>query len=175
MDAFLGEIRVFPYNFVPKGWAACNGQQLLVNQNTALFAIIGTIYGGDGTENFAVPNLQGAVPMHPGKTEIKTHVLGEQGGTATVTLTQATMPLHNHRLMASVENATQGTPNASVVLATSQGGSLYQNVTNSNLTMLNLSALPPAGGDGAHNNMMPYLTLNFCICLDGIFPPRPPN
>ncbi len=171
MDPFVAEIRIFPFNFSPKGWAFCDGQILPLSQNTALFSLLGTTYGGDGRSNFALPDLQGSAPMHPGQGPgLSLHDLGETSGSDTVTVLQSEMPGHSHGLMASGqpgEDATAGGED----LARSVGASLYQ-MTNANPVALSQSALPPAGGSQPHNNLMPYLTLNFCIALQGVFPAR---
>ncbi len=173
MDPFVAEIRIFPFNFAPKGWAWCDGQLLPLSQNTALFSLLGTTYGGDGKSNFALPNLQGSAPMHPGQGPgLSLHDLGETGGSETVTLLESEIPAHSHNMKATVENGTQGTLAPNITLATSIAGSLYQSNTNSNLVTMNPQAVSPAGGDQPHNNMMPYLTFYFNIALQGVFPPR---
>jgi microcystin-dependent protein len=172
-DPFVAEIRIFPFNFAPKGWAFCDGQLLPLSQNTALFSLLGTTYGGDGKSNFALPNMQGNVPMHPGQGPgLSLHDLGETGGVETVTLLESELPAHQHRQMATVENGTQGTLTNGITLATSIAGQLYQTTTNANLVNMNFQSLSFAGGSQPHNNMQPYLTLNFCIALQGVFPPR---
>ncbi len=172
MDPFVAEIRIFPFNFAPKGWAFCDGQLLPISQNTALFSLLGTTYGGDGKSNFALPDLQGDAPMHPGQGPgLSLHDLGETGGSETVTLLESEIPAHSHQLRADNQDIADTNvvgPNAS--LAESSNGTLYQNA--SNVTMSD-NAVAPAGGGQPHNNMQPYLTLNFCIAMQGIFPPRP--
>ena len=173
-DPFVAEIRIFPFNFAPKGWAWCDGQLLPISQNTALFSLLGTTYGGNGKSNFALPDLQGRAPMHPGQgPNLSLHDLGETGGSDTVTLLESEIPAHSHGLVASNEEGTQGSLTPGITLATSVGGTLYQTTTNANLDSMNPAALQPAGGDQPHNNMMPYLTCYFCIALQGVFPPRP--
>lgn len=172
-DPFVAEIRIFPFNFPPRGWAWCDGQLLPLSQNTALFSLLGTTYGGNGKSNFALPDMQGNAPMHPGQGPgLSLHDLGETGGIETVTLIESEIPSHSHLLQATVEDGTQGTLAAGVTVATSVGGTLYQTNTAANLVAMNASALAPAGGDQPHNNLMPYLTLYFCIALQGVFPPR---
>lgn len=172
-DPFVAEIRIFPFNFAPKGWAFCDGQILPISQNTALFSLLGTTYGGDGKSTFALPNLQGSAPLHPGQGQgLSLYDLGQQGGTPFVTLIESEMPFHSHGLQATVEDGTQGTLTQGITLATSVAGTLYQNVTNANLVPMSFQSLAPAGGTLPHNNMMPFLTLNFCIALQGVFPPR---
>jgi len=172
-DPFVAEIRIFPFNFAPRGWAWCDGQLLPLSQNTALFSLLGTTYGGNGKSNFALPDLQGRAPMHPGQGPgLSLHDLGETGGSDTVTLLESEIPNHSHTLRASVEEGTQGTLSNGVTLSTTSSGSLYQNVTNTNLVTMSPQALSPAGGGAPHNNMQPYLTFYFCIALQGVFPPR---
>lgn len=172
-DPFVAEIRIFPFNFAPTGWAFCDGQLLPLSQNTALFSLLGTTYGGDGKSNFALPNLQGNAPMHPGQGPgLSNHDLGETGGTETITLLESEMPAHNHAIRAdAADPADVQAPSPAVVLARSQGGSAYQTST-AGLVSMAATALGPVGGSLPHNNMMPYLTLNFCIALQGVFPPR---
>lgn len=170
-DPFVAEIRIFPFNFPPKGWAFCNGQILPISQNTALFSLLGTTYGGDGKSNFALPNMEGNAPMHPGQGPgLSLHDLGETGGSQTVTLLESEMAAHPHALMASTSTANQPGPNSNNSLARTQGATPYGPATN--LVAMAPQALTPAGGDQPHNNMQPYLTLNFCIALQGVFPPR---
>jgi microcystin-dependent protein len=172
-DPFVAEIRIFPFNFAPKGWAWCDGQIMPISQNTALFSLLGTTYGGDGKSTFALPDLQGRAPMHPGQGPgLSLHDLGETGGSETVTLLQSEIPAHSHTLMASNEDGTQGSLTAAITLANSVGGKLYQTTTNANLASMNTSALTLAGGDQPHNNMQPYLTFYFNIALQGVFPAR---
>lgn len=172
-DPFVAEIRIFPFNFAPKGWAWCDGQLLPIAQNTALFSLLGTTYGGNGLSNFALPDLQGRAPMHPGQGPgLSLHDLGESAGSQTVTLLESEIPAHNHGLRASVEDGTQGSLTPGITLATSVGGTLYQSDSASNTVMMNEAILAPVGGDAPHNNMMPYLTFYFCIALQGVFPPR---
>jgi microcystin-dependent protein len=171
MDPFVAEIRIFPFNFAPKGWAFCDGQILPLSQNTALFSLLGTTYGGDGKSNFALPNMQGNAPMHPGQGPgLSLHDLGETGGSDTVSLLESEMPSHSHVWSGSNQTAEDRTP-ANEFIAKVTGGALYI-ASASGLQPMNGNALAPAGGDQPHNNMQPYLTLNFCIALQGVFPPR---
>jgi len=173
MDPFVAEIRIFPFNFAPRGWAWCDGQLLPLSQNTALFSLLGTTYGGDGKSNFALPDLQGSAPMHPGQGPgLSLHDLGEFGGEEFVTLLESEIPSHSHQLRATNEDGTQGTLTPGITLANSVGGTLYQSTTNANLVNMNFNSLQPAGGSLPHNNMQPYLTLYFNIALQGVFPPR---
>ena len=171
-DPFVAEIRIFPFNFAPKGWAWCDGQLLPLSQNTALFSLVGTTYGGNGKSTFGLPNLQGRSPMHPGQGPgLSLHDLGETGGSETVTLLESEMPSHTHTPRAGVDPADLNAPSSTRALTRSTPGYAYQSST-ANLVAMSDSALAPAGGDQPHNNMMPYLTFYFCIALQGIFPPR---
>jgi microcystin-dependent protein len=173
-NQFVAEVRIFPFNFAPKGWAFCNGQLLPLSQNTALFSLLGTTYGGDGRSNFALPNMQGNAPMHPGQGPgLSLHDLGETGGSTTVTLLQSEMPSHSHNVM--VDNLFDGTlptPGPTLCYAKASTGTPYNDKTTQNVAPFNINAIAPTGGNQPHNNMMPYLTLNFCIALQGVFPPR---
>lgn len=172
-DPFVAEIRVFPFTFAPKGWAFCDGQLLPLSQNTALFSLLGTTYGGNGKSNFALPDLQGRAPMHPGQGPgLSLHDLGETAGTETVTLLESEIPAHNHTLMSWPHDPgdTAG-PSTGVTFARSGRGFAYQAAT-SPLVDFAPQMLAPTGGDAPHNNMQPYLTLHFCIALQGVFPPR---
>jgi microcystin-dependent protein len=170
MDPFVAEIRMFPFNFSPTGWAFCDGQLLPISQNTALFALLGTIYGGDGKSTFALPDMQGSTPMHPDGNSFPQ---GALGGTTAVTLLQSEIPVHTHALRATVEDGTQGSLTQDITLATSVGGPLYQTNTSANLTTMHPQALSVTGSSFPHNNLQPYLVVNFCIALQGVFPQRP--
>ncbi|HEV2864711.1 MAG TPA: tail fiber protein [Pyrinomonadaceae bacterium] len=173
-DQFLAEIRIFPFNFAPTGWAFCNGQIMPISQNTALFALLGTTYGGDGKSTFALPNLQDSAPMQPGQGQgLSLRDLGEQSGVEAVTLLVSEIPVHTHQILGNnvPPPANAGTPDPSVSLARSSGTTTYLSPA-ANLNMMAPQAIAPAGGSLPHNNMQPYLTLNFCIALQGIFPPR---
>ena len=170
-DPFVAEVRIFPFNFAPKGWAWCDGQLLPLSQNTALFSLLGTTYGGNGKSNFALPDLQGRSPMHPGQGPgLSLHDLGETGGSETVSLLESEMPAHAHTMRGSIDDADLQIPQSFTTLAKSSGQNAYSSTVN--LTPMAPEALPPAGGDQPHNNMMPYLTFYFCIALQGVFPPR---
>ena len=169
-DPFVAEIRIFPFNFAPKGWAWCDGQLMPLSQNTALFSLLGTTYGGDGRSNFALPDLQGRAPMHPGQGPgLSSHDLGETGGSETVTLLGSEMPAHAHAVSVSAGDGTDTGPGNSQ-LAGGIGIAAY--AAPGALTQLNASAIAPAGGDQPHNNLQPYLTFYFNIALQGVFPPR---
>jgi microcystin-dependent protein len=171
-DPFVAEIRIFAGNFAPTGWALCNGQLLPISQNTALFSLVGTTYGGDGKSTFGLPNLQGSAPMFwgqgPGLTD---RVIGESGGEQSVTLLSGEMPAHNHALMASTGPASSRAP-ADAALARSRNGNAYQTTVNQNVASMSAQAVSPAGGSLPHNNMQPFLVLTFIIAMQGIFPPR---
>ncbi len=171
MDPFVAEIRIFAGNFAPKGWAFCNGQIIPISQNTALFSLLGTTYGGNGTSNFALPNLQGAAPMHPGQGPgLSLHELGESGGTATETLLQSQMPVHSHGLSASPILANVASPANAAFGAEPTGAAPPYSKSVPDVAMGAVAA--SAGGAQPHDNMPPYLTLNFIIALQGIYPPR---
>lgn len=178
-DNFLGEIRVFPYNFAPKGWALCNGQLLPISQNTALFSLLGTMYGGDGKTTFALPNLQGAAPVSFGQGPgLTLRSQGEVGGSDKVTLTTAQLPAHTHNVaVASTNDGTtaSATPTASTVFGVEQARSVssgYVSVGSQAAVAMNASAVAQAGNGQGHDNMPPYLVFSFCIALQGIFPSR---
>jgi microcystin-dependent protein len=170
-DPFVAEIRIFPFNFAPKGWAFCNGQILPISQNTALFSLLGTTYGGDGKSTFALPNMEGNAPMHPGQGPgLSLHDLGETGGSQTVSLLESEIPAHPHTLRAySSDPADHFNPTGNS-LCRSNNGQAWGPANS--LTFMSPNALAPAGGDQPHNNMQPFLTLNFCIALQGVYPPR---
>jgi microcystin-dependent protein len=172
MDPFVAEIRIFPFNFAPKGWAWCDGQILPLSQNTALFSLLGTTYGGDGKSNFALPNLQGSAPMHPGQGPgLSLHDLGETGGSDTVSLLESEIPSHSHTVSASQGDGTSQTP-TNQKLAAGAGGITQYAAPGQTAIPLSPNALAPAGGDQPHNNMQPYLTFYFNIALQGVYPPR---
>ena len=169
-DPFVAEIRIFPFNFAPTGWAWCDGQLLPLSQNTALFSLLGTTYGGNGQTTFALPNLQGSAPMHPGQGPgLSLHDLGETGGSETVTLLTSEMPAHVHAAKASQADGIERTPGGQLPAT---GIAVGQYATPGPLTAMSPNALTPAGGDQPHNNLMPYLAFYFCIALQGVFPPR---
>jgi microcystin-dependent protein len=171
-EPFIAEIRIFAGNFAPRSWAFCNGQLLPVSQNTALFSLIGTTYGGDGRTTTALPNLEGRAPMHPGRGPgLTSRRLGQRGGVETVTLTEAQMPNHTHTLRAvTTDPADITTPTSSSSYAFSDSGNAYS--LNTPNAIMAEQMLPAAGGSQAHNNMQPYLTMNFIIALQGLYPSR---
>jgi microcystin-dependent protein len=169
-EPFVGQIAMFGFNFAPSGWALCNGQLLPISQNTALFALIGTYYGGNGTTNFALPNLQSTVAIHQGQGPgLSPYVIGQTGGTENVTLTSGQMPLHNHQVNANASPASGSRPAGSVlgrpttdIYAAAPDGS----------TTLNAGTISNTGGSQPHPNLQPFLVVNFCIALQGVFPSR---
>jgi microcystin-dependent protein len=173
-DPFVAEIRIFPFNFAPKGWAWCDGQLLPLSQNTALFSLLGTTYGGNGKSNFGLPDLQGRAPMHPGQGPgLSLHDLGETGGSETVSLIESEIPAHAHTIFASTAAADEeGSKNPAGAVPGGQQGSNALYTAFAAPVATAPQALAPAGGDQPHNNMMPYLTCYFCIALQGVFPPR---
>lgn len=171
-EPFIAEIRIFAGNFAPRGWAFCDGQLLPISQNTALFSLIGTTYGGDGRSTTALPNLQGRAPMHPGRGPgLTSRRLGQRGGTEEITLTEAQMPNHQHTLMASGRSGNSTNP-SNRALARTSVGTAYQQNTTTNLVDLNAASLPNTGGIESHNNLQPFLTMNFIIALVGLYPSR---
>ena len=178
-DPFVAEIRIFPFTFPPKGWAFCNGQILPISQNTALFALLGTVYGGDGKSTFALPNLMDAVPLHVGDPAqqpgpgLSAYDLGQTGGSSTVTLLQSEIPVHTHQMRTHAGDLADAKDiSATASFAPSDSGKAYQPAGNGPLNPMAPQALAPAGGSLPHNNEQPYLTLNFCIAMQGVFPPR---
>ena len=163
-EPFLSEIKIVSFNFAPKGWALCNGQTLPINQNQALFALLGTNYGGNGQTTFMLPNLRGRVPIHMGNG----HTLAEAAGSTAVTVNIQQMPQHLHFLQASTAAANTNAPDATTLLGGSAPNDLYNGPAN--LSPLIPSTVTNVGGSQPHNNMMPYLVLNFIIALQGIFP-----
>jgi microcystin-dependent protein len=181
-DQFIGEIRLFGLNFAPYGWATCQGQLLSINQNKVLFSLLGITYGGDGRSNFALPNLQGRVTVGLGQgTGLSPYQLGQTGGTTTVPLDLSQIAAHTHTLPAGTAGDTAVPPSPTVYLSATPGtgkkggAPLYvapATQSTSAVTMNSSAAGPAGGGDQPHNNMAPYLVLNYCIALQGIFPPR---
>jgi microcystin-dependent protein len=164
-EPFLSEIRIFSFTFAPKGWALCNGQLLPINQNQALFALLGTTFGGDGRVNFALPDLRANVPIHVGSG----HTLGEKGGQQSHTLSLNELAGHQHLVNATTIQATTNTPTTTTLTAQSTGANLYASAASA-LMPMSPAEVATVGGSQAHLNMQPFLTLNFCIALQGIFP-----
>lgn len=172
-EPFVAEIRIFAGNFAPRGWAFCNGQLLPIAQNTALFSLIGTTYGGDGRTTTALPNLEGRAPMHPGRGPgLTDRRLGQKGGVETVTLTEAQMPNHNHTMRANTNAGDLQIPSNQRSFARTQPGFAWHSSSTSNLVAMADQALPSSGGSQAHNNLQPFLTMNFIIALVGLYPSR---
>jgi len=179
-DQFVAEIRIFPFNFAPTGWAFCDGQLMPISQNTALFSLLGTTYGGDGKSTFALPDMQGNAPMQPGQGQgLSLRDLGEMSGTETVTLLQSEIPFHTHSVQATTTLGNTDQPAAPAALARGQfafqgnNGSVPMYFTGAPDSDMSPQAIGVSGGGLPHSNMQPYLTLNFCIALQGIFPQRP--
>ncbi len=165
-EAFIGELRLMSFNFAPRGWAQCNGQLLPINQNQALFSLLGTQYGGNGINNFALPDLRSRTPLHPGDGITQ----GDRGGQESVALSLPQLPSHSHAVMASTDIANTSAPGGALPAARPRGG--LTRYGNGNDTILNPSALTQAGAGQPHSNLQPYLVLNWAIALQGIFPSR---
>jgi microcystin-dependent protein len=173
-DPFVAEIRIFPFNFAPRGWAWCNNQLLPISQNTALFSLLGTTYGGDGKSTFALPGLEGSVPIHVGGDQpgpgLSTYDLGQTGGEDFVTLLQSEMPVHSHNITAqTIDQGDNRVPDPTRNLGNTQ---MYI-ANGTQPAFFDPTAISITGGSLPHNNLMPYLTLYFNIALQGVFPPRP--
>jgi microcystin-dependent protein len=168
----MAEVRIVGFNFPPKGWAECNGQLIPISQNTALFALLGTFYGGDGKSTFALPNIQNSAVIGVGQgSGLSPRFQGEIGGSESVTLQVSEMPVHNHTLMSNVQPATLATPDNTSVFGRSSGGNVFRSGAG-NVTMAP-QTLTPSGASLPHNNMMPFLTLRYVIAMQGVFPQRP--
>ena len=163
-EPFMSEIRIMSFNFAPQGWALCNGQLLPINQNQALFSLLGTTYGGNGQTNFALPDLRGRTGIHEGAG----HTLGEKAGEPAHTLSISELPTHTHLLNASAAQASTNVPDTNTILSASNPQNIYAQATN--LIAMSPAAIGNVGGSQAHTNMQPYLVLNFSIALQGIFP-----
>ncbi len=163
-EPFLAEVRIVGFNFAPRGWAFCDGQILPINQNQSLFSLLGTTYGGDGRTSFALPDMRSRTPIHVGNG----HTEGQKSGEETHTLSGSEMPAHDHTAMASSDDANLDTPAGNVLARATT--TLYHTPTN--LTSLNAQSIASVGGGQAHDNMMPFIALNFCIALQGLFPSR---
>jgi len=171
---FVAEIRMFACNFAPTGWAFCNGQLLPISQNTALFSLLGTMYGGDGKSTFALPDMQGNVPVGQGQgAGLSSYFIGQEAGSQFVTLIQTEIPAHNHQVRAqNIDPAEVNAPSPTVVLGQSNNGNAYAPRSGNTVVNMNFQEIGIAGGSLPHNNMMPYLVVNFCIAMQGVFPPR---
>ena len=170
-DPFVAEIRAFGFNFAPINWMLCNGQTLPISQYAVVFSLIGTYYGGNGTTNFQLPNLQGRTPMHWGTGFPSTWYLGEPDGTASVALLTTQMPMHQHAVQVAEGGAVTGTPGSSVWLGESNPATTYTNTGSPNSTLA-ANAIGMTGGSQPHDNMQPFLTVNFCIAMAGVYPSR---
>lgn len=173
MDPFVAEIRIFPFNFEPRGWAFCNGQILPISQNTALFSLLGTTYGGDGRVTFALPNLQGRSAIHSGRGPgLSDYRLGQVGGTESVSLQSLQLPAHNHTVKGSDGDGSSGDPSGKVWAGAAADRDLFLYNNGNGDSFMASSAVGMTGGSQPHNNLMPYLAVNFCIALVGVYPPR---
>ncbi len=181
-DQYLAEIRIFGFPFAPKGWALCNGQIMAIQQNTALFSLLGTTFGGNGTSNFGLPNLMGNIPLHVGRNQpgpgLSVYDLGEMGGSTSVTILSEEMAAHSHSPMVTTANGTVSTSSGNQPANAFTGnfqentkGLFYANVP-APATQLPVQTITAAGGNQPHNNVMPTLFLNYCIALSGAFPAR---
>ena len=172
MDPFVGEIRLLPYNFAPLGWADCNGALMPISENEVLFQLIGTTYGGDGTNTFALPDMRGRVPIHAGSpTGMGTYEIGQLSGSESVTLLTGNLPSHTHTLNATTTLADTGTPGGSVALGALSGNTMYTNsIQGVNSGALGSTTIGMAGNTQPHENRMPTLTMRYCICTSGVFP-----
>ena len=171
-DSFIGQISLFSFEFAPRNWAACNGQLVSISQNNALYALIGTAYGGDGVNTFALPDLRGRVPIGYGASAQSGMVaLGQRGGSEAVTLTQANLPSHTHALNGSTQVATRRIPTGRM-LATDTSTNAEYYAPPGQVTALSPDAIGPTGGSQPHENRQPYLAINYCIALYGVFPSR---
>ncbi len=170
-EPYLSQITIVAFDFAPRGYALCDGEILPINQNQELFSLLGTNFGGDGRTSFALPDLRGRIPIHFGTgTGLPTYSLGQRGGEETHTLTIDEMPTHTHQVKATSAVATAATPRNDRVLAQSTGNDVYGSATN--LVSMDSSAVTSTGGNQTRENMMPYLTINFCIAIQGTFPSR---
>jgi len=172
MNPYVGQLVLVGFNFPPRGWAYAAGQLMPIAQNTALFSLLGTFYGGDGRSTFGLPNLQGAVAIGQGQSPgLSQYVIGESGGSTTVTLNSQEVPPHTHALQTAGGKPNQSSPVANAVADAKETGSLFATATTPQAPM-SASAVSTAGGNQPHNNMMPYVALNWIIALQGVFPPR---
>ncbi|HVV72113.1 MAG TPA: tail fiber protein [Verrucomicrobiae bacterium] len=172
-NPFVAEIRLFPGNFAPVGWALCNGQLLPINQNTALFSLLGTTYGGDGITTFALPNFQGSAPLQAGQGPgLSSYDLGQTGGEAAVTLLPSEMPAHTHSVLCNNGSGDLNTPTNNTWCKSHTGKTPLNMYAATGNAAMSAGAISPAGGGQPHNNMPPYLVLNFIIALQGVYPSR---
>ncbi|MGI9644274.1 MAG: phage tail protein [Ilumatobacteraceae bacterium] len=172
-EPFLAEVRIVAFNFAPRGWAFCDGQILPINQNQSLYSLLGTTFGGDGRTSFALPDLRGRTAIHFGSSNGTNHTIGQKSGEETVTLSAAEMPQHTHGFQASANTANQAVPTGNVPATPSSSlGTVYSGTATTQNTTLNPASIANTGGGQAHNNMQPYLAVNFCIALQGLFPSR---
>lgn len=172
-NPYLGEIRLVGFNFAPRGWAYCYGQLMPIDQNDALYALLGTTYGGDGQTTFGLPDFQGRLPVHQGQGPgLSNYVLGQLGGTENVTLTTQQLPSHTHTLAASTNPANQSAASSSVAIGQQTGGALFTQTSNGVDSTLQSATLQLTGGNQPHSNLQPSLAVNFIIALEGIFPSR---
>lgn len=170
-EPFLAEVRIVGFNFAPRGWAFCDGQILPINQNQSLYSLLGTTYGGDGRTSFALPDLRGRTPIHVGNNDAGgSHSYGQKGGVETITLSAAEMPQHNHGQKATSEDASIATPTGNQLAKTADN--VYGAKSTDPNDQLNAGSIANVGGGQAHDNMQPYLAVNFCIALRGLFPSR---
>ena len=180
MDPFLGEIRMVGFNFAPTGWALCNGQLLAISSNTALFSLLGTTFGGNGTTTFALPNMQSRAPIHQGQgTGLSLYTMGENAGTENVTLIASQMPIHNHLMAVNSSNSNQNNPTNNILAVTNnnvtdpRNPTPYPTYSNAASTgTLAATAISTSGGSTPHPNLQPFLVVNFIIALQGVFPSR---
>lgn len=177
MEPYIGQIQLFGFDFAPRGWAFCDGRLLSIAQNSALFSLLSTRYGGDGITTFALPDLRGRVAIGPGQGPgLDIHEIGEAAGTEHVTLLTSQMPMHNHLMMVSNQPATESSPQGhlpAVAAIATPGGTTVNAYGTFMDASFNPQAISPAGSTQPHNNMQPYLTLNYCIATEGIYPSRP--
>ena len=173
-EPFLAEVRIVAFNFAPRGWAFCDGQILPINQNQSLYSLLGTTYGGDGRTSFALPDMRGRVPMHVGRSNGgAVHTEGQKSGEETHTLAASEMPQHTHTLMGTTNTANQSSPSSHIpAQIPTTGGEVYSDISVGPNSTFNPAAIAHVGGGQAHENMQPYLVINFCIALQGLFPSR---
>jgi len=173
-DAFIGEIRMVPFNFAPRGWAFCDGQLVPIGMNTALFSLLGTTYGGDGRSTFALPDLQGSFPVHPGRGPgLTERQLGERGGAESVELTESQLPVHTHTVQATAALGTVNSPANAIWAEPRYGRAVEAAYAGSAGVTMSPEAMSSVGGNQPHNNLPPYTVVNFIIAMEGLYPSRP--